>query len=89
MQLKRLRKTSSYVLGSIEVPATVDIEEVLSELNKDEIAEYFYIGEYDDSTHLGLIKHLKHVLGQDRPMMPNDRKELICEWIDYTIFNCI
>ena len=41
-------------LGSIEVPATVDIEEVLSELNKDEIAEYFHIGEYDDSNPLGL-----------------------------------
>ena len=76
-------------LGSIEVPATVDIEEVLSELNKDEIAEYFYIGEYDDSTPLGLIKHLKHVLGQDRPMMTNVPKELICEWIGYNIFNCI
>lgn len=76
-------------LGSIEVPATVDIEEVLSELNKDEITEYFHIGEYDNSTHLGLIKHLKHVLGQDRPMMPNDLKELICEWIDYNICNCI
>ena len=76
-------------LGSIEVPATVDIEEVLSELNKDEIAEYFYIGEYDDSTHLGLIKHLKHVLDQDRPMMTNVPKELICERIDYNIFNCI
>jgi len=76
-------------LGSIEVPATVDIEEVLSELNKDEIAEYFHIGEYDDSTPLGLIKHLKHVLDQDRPMMTNVPKELICEWIDYNIFNCI
>ena len=30
-------------LGSIEVPATVDIEGVLSELNKDEITEYFHI----------------------------------------------
>ena len=76
-------------LGSIEVPATVDIEEVLNGLNKDEIAEYFHIGEYDDSTPLGLIKHLKHVLGQDGPMMPNDLKELICEWIDYNICNCI
>ena len=76
-------------LGSIEVPATVDIEEVLSELDKDEIAEYFHIGEYDDSTQLGLIKHLKHLLGQNRPMMPNDLKELICEWIDYNICNCI
>ena len=76
-------------LGSIEVPATVDIEEVLSELNKDEIAEYFHIGEYDDSTQLGLIKHLKHVIGQDRPIIPSDPKELICEWIDYNIFNCI
>ena len=76
-------------LGSIEVPATVDINDVLSELNKDEIAEYFHIGKYDDSTPLGLIKHLKHVLGQDRPMMPNDLKELICEWIDYNICNCI
>ena len=76
-------------LGSIEVPATVDINDVLSELNKDEIAEYFHIGEYDDSNPLGLIKHLKHVLGQDRPMMPNDLKELICEWIDYNICNCI
>lgn len=76
-------------LGSIEVPATVDIEEVLSELDKDEIAEYFHIGKYDDSTPLGLIKHLKHLLGQDRPMMPNDLKELICEWIDYNICNCI
>ena len=76
-------------LGSIEVPATVDINDVLSELDKDEIAEYFHIGEYDDSTPLGLIKHLKHVLGQDRPMMPKDLKELICEWIDYNICNCI
>ena len=76
-------------LGSIEVPATVDIEEVLSELDKDEIAEYFHIGGHDDSTPLGLIKHLKHLLGQDRPMMPNDLKELICEWIDYNICNCI
>lgn len=76
-------------LGSIEVPATVDINDVLSELDKDEIAEYFHIGTYDDSTPLGLIKHLKHVLGQDRPMMPNDLKELICEWIDYNICNCI
>ena len=76
-------------LGSIEVPATVDINDVLSELDKDEIAEYFHIGEYDDSTPLGLIKHLKHVLGQDKPMMPNDLKELICEWIDYNICNCI
>ena len=76
-------------LGSIEVPATVDIEEVLSELNKDEIAEYFHIGDYNDSTPLELIKYLKHVLGQNRPMMPNELKELICEWIDCNIFNCI
>lgn len=76
-------------LGSIEVPATVDIEKVLSELDKDEIAEYFHIGKYDDFTPLELIKHLKHLLGQDRPIMPNDLKELICEWIDYNIFNCI
>ena len=48
-------------LGSIEVPATVDIEEVLSELNEDEIAEYFHIGKYDDFTPLELIKHLKHL----------------------------
>lgn len=77
------------ILGSIEVPATVDINDVLSELNKHEVAEYFHIGDYDDSTPLGLIEHLKHVLGQDRPMMPNDLKELICEWIDNNIFNCI
>lgn len=76
-------------LGSIEVPTTVDINDVLSELDEDEIAEYFHIGKYDDSTLLGLIKHLKHVLGQDRPMMSNDLKELICEWIDYNICNCI
>lgn len=30
-------------LGSIEVPDTVDIKEVLSELNNDEITEYFHI----------------------------------------------
>ena len=76
-------------LGSIEVSATVDINDVLSELDKDEIAEYFHIGTYDDSTPLKLIKHLKHLLGQDRPMMSNGLKELICEWIDYNIFNCI
>lgn len=77
------------ISDSIEVPATVDIEEVLSELKKDKAAEYFHIGDYNDSTPLELIKHLKHVLGQDRPMMPNELKELICEWIDYNICNCI
>ena len=74
---------------SIELKATVDINNVLSELDKNEVAECFNIGDYNDSTPLELIKHLKHVLGQDRPMMPNDLKELICEWIDYNIFNCI
>ena len=76
-------------LGSIDVPDTVDINNVLSELENNEVAEYFHIGDYNDSTPLELIKHLKHVLGQYRPMMPNELKELICEWIDYNIFNCI
>ena len=76
-------------LGSIEVSATVDINDVLSELDNNEVAEYFHIGDYNDSTPLELIKYLKHVLGQNRPMMPNELKELICEWIDYNIFNCI
>ena len=77
------------ISNSIEVKATVDINNVLSELDKNEVAECFYIGDYDDSTPLELIKHLKHVLGQNRPMMPNELKELICEWIDCNIFNCI
>ena len=77
------------ISNSIEVKATVDINNVLSELDKNEVAECFYIGDYDDSTPLELIKHLKHVLVQNRPMMPNELKELICEWIDYNIFNCI
>ena len=76
-------------LDSVNVLATVDIEDVLSELDKNKVAEYFNIGDYNDSTPLELIKHLKHVLGQNRPMMPNELKELICEWIDYNIFNCI
>ena len=77
------------ISNSIELKATVDINNVLSELDKNEVAECFYIGDYDDSTPLELIKHLKHVLVQNRPMMPNELKELICEWIDYNIFNCI
>ena len=77
------------ISNSIELKATVDINNVLSELDNNEVAECFYIGDYDDSTPLELIKHLKHVLGQNRPMMPNELKELICEWIDYNICNCI
>ena len=77
------------ISDSIEVKATVDINNVLSELENNEVAEYFHIWDYNDSTPLELIKHLKHVLGQDRPMMSNELKELICEWIDYNIFNCI
>ena len=77
------------ISNSIEVKATVDINNVLSELDKNEVAECFHIGDYNDSKPLELIKHLKHVLGQDRSMMPNELKELICEWIDYNIFNCI
>ena len=77
------------ISNSIELKATVDINNVLSELDKNEVAECFYIGDYDDSTPLELIKHLKHVLVQNRPMMPNELKELICEWIDCNIFNCI
>lgn len=77
------------ISNSIEVKSTVDINNVLSELDNNEVAEYIHIGDYNYSTPLELIKHLKHVLGQDRPMMPNELKELICEWIDYNIFNCI
>ena len=77
------------ISDSIEVKTTVDINNVLSELDNNEVAECFHIGDCNDSTPLELIKNLKHVLGQDRPMMPNDLKELICEWIDYNIFNCI
>ena len=77
------------ISNSIEGKATVDINNVLSELDNNEVAEYFHIRDYNDSTPLELIKHLKHVLVQNRPMMPNELKELICEWIDYNIFNRI
>ena len=40
------------ISNSIEGKATVDINNVLSELDNNEVAEYFHIGDYNDSTPL-------------------------------------
>lgn len=74
---------------SIEVSVSVDIDECLSEIGVDRASRYFGIGTYDTITPLECITSFKRAMGIKRPLMPEDLKKEICQFIDDNIYKCI